>query len=148
MSDHTILLVEDDKHDAFFFQHAMETLGLVHPLRIARDGREAIEYLSGTGTFADRAQFPLPRIVVLDLNLPRQHGLEVLQWIRAHAPDPAVPVIVLTASTSDRDMREAYRLGANSYLTKPSGSEDLVALLRALEVYWFRYNRLPPPDGE
>ena len=84
--------------------------------------------------------------MLLDLNLPRQHGLEVLQWIRGNAPDPTVPVIVLTSSTSDRDMREAYRLGANSCLNKPSGSDELVALVRVLDVYWFRHNRLPSPD--
>ena len=146
MSNHTILLVEDDANDVFFFQRAMEKAGLTCSLRIARDGGEAIDYLSGTGTFADRVQFPLPCMVLLDLNLPRQHGLEVLQWIRGHAPDPAVPVVVLTSSTSDRDVREAYRLGANSYLNKPSGLEELVALVRAVDVYWFHHNRLPPPD--
>ena len=146
MNEHTILLVEDDKNDVFFFQRAMEKAGLTCPLRIARDGGEAIDYLSGIGTFADRVRFPLPCMVLLDLNLPRQHGLEVLQWIRGHAPDPAVPVIVLTSSTLDRDVREAYRLGANSYLSKPSGSEDLVALVRMLGAYWFQYNRLPPPE--
>ena len=148
MNNRTILLVEDDRNDVFFFQRAMEMAGLTCPLRIVRDGREAIDYLSGAGTFGDRVQFPLPCMVLLDLNLPRQHGLEVLQWIRGHAPDPAVPVIVLTSSTSDRDVREAYRLGANSYLNKPSGSEELVALVRALDVYWFRHNRLVPPDVE
>lgn len=145
MSDHTILLVEDDKNDVFFFQRAAEKAGLTCFLRIARDGSEAIEYLSGAGTFADRVQFPLPSMVLLDLNLPRQHGLEVLQWIRGQAPDPTVPVIVLTSSTSERDVREAYRLGANSYLNKPSGAEDLVALVRALNAYWFRHNRFTPP---
>jgi DNA-binding response OmpR family regulator len=145
MSNHTILLVEDDKHDVFFFQRAMETAGLTHSLHVARDGSEALEYLSGNGTFADRQRFPLPCMVLLDLNLPGQHGLEVLQWIRGHAPDPAVPVIVLSSSTSDRDLREAYRLGANSCLNKPFGTDELVALVRALDVYWFQYNRLPPP---
>ncbi len=146
MSDPTILLVEDDKNDVFFFQRAVEKAGIPCSLRIARDGAEAIEYLSGAGAFADRVQFPLPCMVLLDLNLPRQHGLEVLQWIRAHAPDPAVPVIVLTSSTSERDIREAYRLGANSYLNKPSGAEDLMVLARALDAYWFRHNRFTPPD--
>jgi DNA-binding response OmpR family regulator len=147
MSEHTILLVEDDRNDAFFFQHAMESAGLSHCLRIVRDGREAMDYLSGAGAFADRVQFPMPCIVLLDLNLGCLHGLEVLKWIRGHAPDPFVPVIVLSSSTSDRDMREAYRLGANSCLNKPSGAEDLLALVRALDVYWFRHNRLPLGAG-
>ena len=148
MSEQTILLVEDDKNDVFFFQRAMEMAGLTCPLHIARDGREAIDYLSGAGKFADRVQFPLPSLILLDLNLPRQHGLEVLRWIRGHAPDRAVPVIVLTSSTSDRDMREAYRLGVNSYLNKPSGADDLLVLVRALDMYWIRHNRFIPPDVE
>lgn len=147
MSEHPILLVEDDKNDVFFFQRAMEEAAFACPLRVARDGGEAIDYLSGTGAFADRVQFPLPCLVLLDLNLPRRHGLEVLQWIRGNAPDPAVPVIVLTSSTSDRDVREAYRLGANSYLSKPSGAGNLVALVRALDAYWFHHHRFTPAAG-
>lgn len=143
MSNPPILLVEDDPNDVFFFEHAMKKAGFIHPLQIARDGGEAIDYFSGDGAFTDRDQFPLPCLVVLDLNLPRLHGLEVLQWIRKSAPDRNVPVIVLSSSTSDRDICDAYRLGANSFLNKPTKSADLVALLCALEMYWFRLNRLP-----
>ena len=142
-----ILLVEDDENDVFFFEHAMKEAEFIHPLRIARNGGEAIDYLAGAGAFADRARFPLPCMVLLDLNLPRQHGLEVLRWFREHAPDRTVPVIVLTSSTSDQDMREAYRLGANSYLNKPSQPDELVALVRAVKEFWFHHNRLPPAAG-
>ena len=147
MNDFPILLVEDDENDVFFFERAMKQTQLDHPLCVVRDGREAIAYLSGTGAFKDRAQSPLPCLVMLDLNLPHKHGLEVLQWIRASAPDPIVPVVVLTSSTSDLEMREAYRFGANSCLSKPSRPEELIELVRVLKVYWFDYNRVPPASG-
>ena len=147
MSESPILLVEDDENDVFFFQRAMKHANFDHPLRVLRDGHDAIAYFSGTDQFSDRAQWPLPCFVILDLNLPRKHGLEVLQWIRASAPDLTVPVVVLTSSTSDLDIREAYRFGANSYLNKPSHPEHLLEMVRVLKMYWFDYNRLPPPNG-
>jgi CheY-like chemotaxis protein len=106
--------------------------------------REALDYLGGTGIYADRKEFPLPKLVVLDLKLGAQTGFEVLQWIRQRAPAPLVPVIVLTASTSDTDLVEAYRSGANSFLSKPAELPALVDLVGALKQYWFGYNRFPP----
>ncbi len=147
MNESPILLVEDDANDAFFFQRAMKEADFTHPLQVARDGTEAIDYLTGTGAFADRAQFPLPCLIVLDLNLPRQHGLEVLRWIRGRDANNTVPVVVLTSSTSERDLREAYRDGANSYLNKPSDPDELVALVSALKGYWFGLNRVPALRG-
>jgi DNA-binding response OmpR family regulator len=141
-SDLPILLVEDDENDVFFFERALKHAEFLNSLRTVRDGREAIAYLSGTGLFSDRDRSPLPCLVVLDLNLPHKHGLEVLQWIRAAAPDPHVPVIVLTSSTSDLDIHAAYKLGANSYLTKPSRPDELVQLVRAFKLYWFDFNRV------
>jgi CheY-like chemotaxis protein len=148
MSQHPILLVEDDENDILFFKRAMDQASVTYPLRIARDGREAIGYFSGTEGFEDRSQYPLPCLVLLDLNLPHKNGLEVLQWIRRSAPDPVVPVIVLTSSMADLDMRDAYRFGANSYLVKPSQPEDLVEVVRVLKLYWFDFNRVPTPFGK
>jgi DNA-binding response OmpR family regulator len=139
-----LLLVEDDDNDAFFFQRAMNKADFQLPLRVAKNAKEAVDYLSGFGIYADRAEFPLPHLVVLDLNLPGQTGLEILRWIREKAQDPLVPVIILSASTSERDLVEAYRSGANSFLSKPSQSDGLVGLVRALKEYWFGYNRFPP----
>lgn len=147
MNELPILLVEDDVNDVFFFRRAMKEADFTHPLRVARDGAEALDYLTGKGAFADRAQFPLPCLIVLDLNLPRQHGLEVLRWIRERDPDNTVPVVVLTSSTSERDMIEAYRDGANSYLNKPSSPTELVAVVSALKGYWFGLNRVPAMRG-
>ena len=143
MNNFLILLIEDDANDVFFFERAMKQAGLEWLLRVARDGHEAIAFLSNPAVEGDD-QEKLPWLVVLDLNLPNKPGLEVLEWIRTSAPDPTVPVIVLTSSTSDTDMRKAYRLGANSYLNKPSHPEELTELLRVFQLYWFRYNRVPP----
>jgi CheY-like chemotaxis protein len=148
MNEFPILLVEDDENDVFFFERAMKQAQFDHPMRVVRDGIEAIAYLSGESTQSNRTESPLPCLIILDLNLPRKHGLEVLQWIRARAPDPAVPVVVLTSSASDLDMREAYRFGANSYLIKPSHPEDLPEVVRVIKLYWFDFNRMPPPCGE
>ena len=144
MKDGPILLVEDDPNDTFFFERAMKQAHVHHPLRVVRDGLEAIAYFAGTGSFADRGHNPLPSLVVLDLNLPHKHGLEVLQWIRNSAPDPLVPVVVLTSSVSDLDTREAYRSGANSYLVKPSQPTELTEMVRLLDLYWIRHNRVAP----
>jgi two-component system response regulator len=118
----------------FFFERAMKRAGLECPLRVARDGCDAIAFFSGDGASKSAVQEQLPCLVVLDLNLPNKRGLEVLEWIRASAPDPAVPVVVLTSSTSELDMREAYRLGANSYLNKPSQPDELIELLRVFKL--------------
>ena len=142
MKDSPILLVEDDENDIFFFERAFEQAAIGRPLHVVRDGGEAIRYFSG-----DWTRFPLPWLIILDLNLPRKHGLEVLAWIRASAPDPVVPVIVLTSSMSDVEIREAYRLGANSFLNKPSQPQQLVEVLRVLKLYWCDFNRVPPPCG-
>jgi DNA-binding response OmpR family regulator len=146
-SDFPILLIEDDANDVFFFERAMKQAGLQCPLCVARDGHEAITLLNNR---ASKAGVPekLPCLIILDLNLPNKHGLEVLEWIRTSASDPTVPVIVLTSSTSDTDMREAYRLGANSYLNKPSHPEELTELLRVYQLYCLHYNRVPSPSRE
>lgn len=135
-----LLLVEDDENDAFFFHRAMGKAGLSVPLRVARCGREATEYLAGGGAYADRVQFPPPSLVILDLNLSAQTGLELLRWIRPKAPEPLVPVIVLTSSTSE-DLRDAYRAGASAYVSKPAELGLLVSLLRAVKDFWFGHNR-------
>src|SRR5437764_14452402 len=118
----TILQVEDDPNDAYFFQHAMNKLNAANPVRVVTDGQEAIDYLSGTGKFADREQFPVPDLVLLDLKLPYVMGLDVLKWIREQ-PNTAPVVIILTASAEDEDIASAYRLGANAFLTKPSAAD-------------------------
>src|SRR5690349_18131600 len=115
----TILQVEDDPNDVFFLQRAMKKHGLLNPIQVASDGQEAINYLKGIGKFADRARFPQPSLVLLDLKLPHVMGLDVLKWIRQESGLPLV-VVPLTASANDEDIAAAYRLGANGFLVKPS----------------------------
>src|SRR6185369_15415772 len=115
----TILQVEDDPNDVFFLQRALKKAGVLNPIQVARDGQEAIDYLQGVGKFADREQFPLPALILLDLKLPLVMGLDVLKWIRQEA-GLTVPIVLLTASAQESDIAAAYCLGANGFLVKPS----------------------------
>lgn len=135
-----ILLIEDDANDVFFFQRALKKAGVANPLAIVEDGQAAIDLLSEAGASADREQSPLPGLIVLDLNLPRKTGLQVLKWIRQSSAFDGVPVVALTSSTSEQDMTEAYRLRVNSYLVKPSDPDQLVELVRLLTAYWLQVN--------
>lgn len=137
----TVLNVEDDSNDAFFFQRAMKKAGAGHPIQVARDGREAIAYLKGAGKFADRQLFPLPGLVLLDMKLPYVMGLEVLKWIRQDSGLQLV-VVVLTASPAEADIAAAYRLGANGFLVKPSDSDQFEDMVRSIHHFWLRHNRI------
>lgn len=138
----TILHVEDDSNDVFFFQRAMKKAGLLNPVRVASDGRSAIDYLKGAGEFANRARFPLPSLVLLDLKLPHVMGLDVLKWIRQESGISMV-VVVLTASADDADIASAYHLGANAFLVKPADANVLVEMAKAINEFWLRLNTLP-----
>jgi DNA-binding response OmpR family regulator len=138
-----ILLIEDDINDVWLTQHAWKKAEVPCPLVVVRDGLEGIEYLGGEGRFAERSEFPLPSLILLDLNLPRKRGFDVLIWLRERSAFNAVIVIVLTSSSAEKDVAEAYRLGANSYLVKPNDPSRLVALCKALKSYWIDHNQLP-----
>ena len=143
MREFLTLLIEDDENDIFFLEHAMKKAGWPGVVKVVRDGAEGIAYLTGAGAFGDRAQHPLPRLVILDLNLPVKTGLEVLQLFRGTDPENAVPVVVFTSSTSDIDMRDAYQFGANCYITKPSHPDALLEVVQVLKAHWVRYNQTP-----
>jgi CheY-like chemotaxis protein len=138
----TILQVEDDSNDVFFFQRAMKKAGVANPIQVASDGRQAIDYLKGADKFADREKFPLPDLVLLDMKLPYVMGLDVLNWIRRESGLPLV-VVMLTASTSDADVTAAYRLGANGFLVKPSDADKFQDMIVALHLFWLRHNIMP-----
>lgn len=143
-----ILLVEDDENDIFFFRRAVQIAGMNNPLTVVKDGLEAMDYLNGAGAFVDREQHPFPGMIILDLNLPRKHGLELLKWIRQNTQWAGVTILVLTSSSSELDVTVAYRLGANSYFVKPTDPDALADLLRVTRDYWFHWSRvLPPPRG-
>jgi two-component system response regulator len=137
-----ILQVDDDANDVFLLQHAMTKAGVKNPIQVVTDGQQAIDYLRGAGKFADRAKFPLPCLILLDLKLPYVMGLEVLKWIRQQA-GPALVVVVLTASGQDADIAAAYRLGANAYLIKPSEASKLDDMVKALKDFWLTHNTAP-----
>ena len=138
-----ILLVEDNEDDVFIMRQAAKRAGVENPMHTAEDGRCAIAYLSGEDKYSDRAKFPLPTLVLLDLKLPHMTGHEVIQWIRTQSPFRNLLVVVLTASKDAADIEEAYRAGANSYLVKPSRVDDLRDLVKSLADYWLHKNEPP-----
>jgi len=139
----SLLLVEDNEDDVFFFQMALRKLALPHPLVVARDGREAmaclVDFMAGRP-----GEAPLG-LVLLDLKLPYVGGLEVLAWMRTLPGGRFPPVVVLSASEQESDIQAAYRLGAASFLVKPNRPDQLTELLRMLNTYWLTENRLPAP---
>jgi CheY-like chemotaxis protein len=141
---HTILIVDDNEDDVFAIRRALAKAGIGNPQQIASNGQVAIDYLSGVGAFADRAKFPLPFIVFLDLKMPFRDGFEVLEWIRQRPEFNAIVVVVLTGSDEVRDHQRAYALGARSYLVKPPTPADLAALMQSMESYWLRTGSKSP----
>jgi CheY-like chemotaxis protein len=135
-----ILLIEDNPDDVFFMQRACKSAGVTNPLHVAEDGDKAIEYLSGAGKFADRAIYPLPCLILLDLKLPGRSGLQVLAWLRCQADFATNIVIILTTSREPRDIHEAYRLGANAYLVKPTSPAQLADVVAAIKTFWIDHN--------
>jgi CheY-like chemotaxis protein len=138
-----VLLVEDDENDVLLFQRAARQAAIQNPVMLARDGQEAIDYLSGREQFADRARFPFPCLMVLDIKMPRKTGLDVLEWMSGEADIGIVPVVVFSSSTRAEDVERAYRLGANAFLVKPSSVERRAELARAIKSFWLDFN-LPP----
>src|SRR6185436_14140746 len=139
----TLLLVEDNSDDVFFMKRALKAADILNPLQVAEDGQQAIDYLNGTGEFADRIRFPLPCLVLLDLKLPGKDGHEVLQWIREQTELKSLVVIILTTSRESRDIDQTYLLGANSFLVKPPRADTLVEMMKALKLYWLTFNQFP-----
>lgn len=127
-----VLYAEDDENDVFLLERAFARAQVVNPLQPVRDGAVALRYLAGTDEFSDRSRYPEPCLALLDLNLPRKSGLEILQWVRATPAVRALPVILLTSSSQARDIQAAYALGANGYLVKPASADKLVELVAAL----------------
>lgn len=148
LTDFIMLLVEDDPNDILLIQRAFAKACLVNPLKVVRDGEQAVAYLSGTGDFSDRSRYPLPSLILLDLKLPRKSGLEVLEWLRQQPVLKQTPVIVLTSSKESSDVSRAYDLGANSYLVKPVGFEGLLELVKSIGMYWMILNKTAEPASE
>ncbi len=143
IEDPIVLLVDDSKNDAMLMRTVFERAGFVQPMRFAVDGDDAIAYLRGDGRYGDRKLFPLPTTVLLDLNMPRKNGFEVLDWIRHQPALRRLRVYILSASSRAQDIERAYDLGANSYLVKPGNLDGLLEMAKCL-VAWLRISHFAP----
>lgn len=138
-----ILLVEDNPNDAELTLHALRKGKLANQIHLVRDGAEALDFLFGTGEYAGRDLNQRPRVVLLDIKLPKVDGLEVLRQIKADERTRSIPVVMLTSSREDRDIVEGYQLGVNSYIVKPVEFEQFTTAVRDLGMYWLLLNRPP-----
>jgi CheY-like chemotaxis protein len=139
-----ILLVEDREDDVLLIRRALAKAYLSNPLHVVRDGEEAVAYLSGEGRYFDRAEYPLPALILLDLKMPGMDGFEVLKWLRQQPGFGLLRVIVLTSSDSIHDVTRAYQLGANSFMVKPMDFENVVEMTKFLSRYWLEMSKGPP----
>ncbi len=138
-----ILMAEDDADDRLLAQDALAECALATDLRFVDDGTDLLDYLFLRGKYSDPANAPRPQLILLDLNMPRMDGREVLQKIKSEPALRRIPVVVLTTSRADTDIARIYELGANSFISKPVRFEALVNVMKALRVYWFETVELP-----
>ena len=138
-----ILLVEDNPNDVRLTLHALRNYNLTNNIHVVRDGAEALDFIFCTGVYAQRNIAQPPKVVLLDLKLPLMTGLEVLQQIKTDERTRLIPVVVLTSSREERDIVDSYRLGVNSYITKPVDFEQFTEAVRALGMYWALLNQAP-----
>ena len=144
MTGEVILLVEDNPDDEALTIRALKRNNITNDVIVARDGVEALDYLFGTGSHSGRDVNDLPKLVLLDLKLPRADGLEVLGRIRADDRTKRLPVVVLTSSKEEQDLTDSYNLGANSYIQKPVDFTQFTEAVRQLGLYWLLLNEPPP----
>lgn len=139
----SILLVEDNPDDELLTLMALKDNNIMNDLTIARDGEEALDYLFGTGKYSYRDRSILPQLILLDINLPKIDGMEVLRQIRANVLTKFLPVVILTSSKEEIDIINSYNLGANSYIRKPVDFEQFSNAIKQLGLYWLLLNELP-----
>jgi CheY-like chemotaxis protein len=143
----TILLVDDSGNDLLFMRLAFKKAEFTFALREVCNGEEAIAYLKGEGPYSERSKFPLPIVMLMDLNMPKKNGFEVLAWVRAQPALKRLAIVILTASMRSEDVERAFDLGATSFLVKPSSLETLTAMMRCLGD-WIKINHFPPLNPE
>ncbi len=138
------MLVEDNANDEALTLRALKKANILNPVVVVHDGAEAIDYLHAKGQFAERNVADAPQVVLLDLNLPKVGGHDVLRAIRADARTRLIPVVILTSSKQERDLIEGYDRGANGYVVKPVDSQQFSAAVAQLGLYWLLLNERPP----
>ena len=142
-----ILLVEDNPDDVELTLRSLRTHRLRNPIEVVRDGEEALDFLFCRGAYSKRSFEDPPRLVLLDLKLPKVDGLEVLRQVKDNARTKAIPVVILTSSKEERDMVNGYQLGVNSYIQKPVDFDQFRETVRQLGLYWLLVNEPPPPNA-
>jgi CheY-like chemotaxis protein len=137
-----ILLAEDDNNDVFLMRRAFQNAGFLNPLIVVQNGKEAVQYLQGEGSYAQRDEFPLPGLLLLDLKMPLMDGFDVLAWLRERPQFNSLPVVVLTSSKLDSDVTKSREMGVYDYRVKPHRFEDLVRMLDDVRKCWLdeRFN--------
>jgi CheY-like chemotaxis protein len=133
----TVLLVEDDLNDIFLVKRAFKLARVRNPLQVVTDGQEAILYLKGEGKYRDREVNPLPKLMVMDIKMPRATGFEVLEWVKGSAGHlKRIPVVIVSSSENPADINRAYELGANAYMVKPVDYKAVEHLFQSITQYW------------
>lgn len=135
-----ILMVDDDEGDTFMAQEALEESKFANKMHIAYDGLEALEFMEKKGKYSDA---PTPDLVLLDINMPRMHGHEVLKWMRAHDTYKCTPVVMLTTSNSPQDIQQSYEQHANCYVTKPVDLDQFNHIVKSIDAFWTGIVQLP-----
>lgn len=138
-----IVLVEDNIDDALLTIRALKKKNLANHLRHLKDGSEAIDYIFGQRGFANNILYEKPKLVLLDLKMPKVNGLEVLERIKSDERTKQIPVVILTSSSEDPDIKKCYDLGANSYIVKPIGFDNFLSTVSELGTYWMLLNQRP-----
>jgi len=139
----TILLVEDMPSDAALIRRGFEKTKVLNPIVWTKNGQEALGYLSGLGQYGDRNKYPLPALILLDLDLPEMTGFELLQWKRTQPYIRRIPVVILTIDRATSAVNAAYDLGANSYLIKPGNPDEIMRIVKIIQEYWLGLNESP-----
>lgn len=142
-----ILLVEDNAGDEKLTLHELRRQNISNRIHVVRDGEEALEYLFGTGRYEARDANDHPRVVLLDLKLPKVDGLEVLRRVKGNERTKRIPVVVLTSSREEKDIVQSYDLGVNSYIVKPIDFDQFAAAVKQLGLYWLLVNQVPRPGS-
>ena len=138
-----ILLVEDNLNDVKLTLHALKKNNIANCVKVVRDGAEALDFIFGKGAYAARNVEDAPRVILLDLKLPKLNGLEVLEQLKNNPQTKKIPVVMLTSSDAERDIVESYKLGVNSYITKPVDFDQFIRAVKQLGFYWLLLNKAP-----